>query len=138
MSVSSATHSTPHGEQERLVLIVEDDAPIAEALAIIVEDLGYMPLITTDGLTGLELARSKHPILILTDLMLPKLSGQQLIAQFRAEQAAQGKIVPPIVIVTAAGRQQARAAGGDAFIPKPFELEHVEATLQRLLGADSQ
>ena len=124
--------------QERLILIIEDDVPIAEALALLIEDLGYTPVIATDGLSGLELARRHQPLLILTDLMLPKLSGQQVIAQFRAEQAAQENSVPPIVIVTAAGRHQAREAGGDAFILKPFELETAEATLQRLLKTDHQ
>ena len=132
MSAPSDTQPTHPSEQERLVLIVEDDAPIAEALAIIIEDLGYTPLVATDGLTGLELARQRQPRLIFTDLMLPKLSGQELISHLRAEQTAQGKTVPPIVVVTAAGRSQARAAGGDAVIPKPFEMEHAEATLQRV------
>jgi two-component system phosphate regulon response regulator PhoB len=138
MSAQSSHPPAYASQPERLILIIEDDVPIAEVLALIVEDLGYTPVIATDGLTGLELARSKRPILIVTDLMLPKLSGQQLISQIRAEQAAQGKAVPPIVVVTSTGRSQARAAGGDAFILKPFELEHVEATLQRVLGAEGQ
>lgn len=133
------THQSAHASQrEHLILIIEDDVPIAEALALIVEDLGYTSVIATDGLSGLELARSHQPMLILTDLMLPKLSGQQVIAQFRAEQAAQGRPIPPIAVVTAAGRHQAREAGGDAFILKPFELEAVEVTLQRLLKANHQ
>ena len=138
MSASTSHHPAPVSHPERLILIIEDDVPIAEALALVIEDLGYTPLIATDGLSGLELAQKNQPILILTDLMLPKLSGQQVIAQYRAAQAAQGKRVPPIAIVTAAGRQQAREAGGDAFILKPFELETVEATVQRLLEADHQ
>jgi CheY-like chemotaxis protein len=111
MSAPSDIQPTHPGEQERLVLIVEDDAPIAEALAMIVEDLGYTPLVATDGLAGLNLARRRQPRLILT---------------------AQGKLVPPIVVVTATGRQLARAVGGDAIIPKPFELEQVKATLRRV------
>lgn len=138
MSAPSDAQPMYQSREEHPVLIIEDDVPIAEALALIVEDLGYTPLIATDGLTGLDLARQNQPILVLTDLMLPRLSGQQLITQFRAEQAERGKPVPPIVVVTAAGRRQAREAGGDAFILKPFELETVEATLQRLLGMAGQ
>jgi CheY-like chemotaxis protein len=121
---------------ERLILIIEDDGPIADALALIVEDLGYTPLIAADGLAGLDLARNRQPMLILTDLMLPKLTGQQVIAHLRIDQATQGKTVPPIVVVTAGSKHQAREAGGDAFILKPFELETVETTLQRLLGEE--
>jgi two-component system phosphate regulon response regulator PhoB len=132
MSVSSDP------QQERLVLIIDDDLPIAEALALIVEELGYTPLIAMDGLTGLELAHSKQPRLILTDLMLPRLSGQQLITRLRTEQAARGATTPPIVVVTAGSRYQAREAGGDAYILKPFELEAVEAILQRMLGETEQ
>lgn len=138
MSAPNHVQMAHPAHQEHLILIIEDDVPIAEALALIIEELGYTPLLATDGQTGLELARSKQPALILTDLMLPRLSGQQLIAQFRAEQQAQGKDVPPIVVVTAAGRRQAREAGGDAFILKPFELTTIETTLERLLGAGHQ
>ncbi|HEU5369530.1 MAG TPA: response regulator [Ktedonobacterales bacterium] len=138
MSAPNHVQTAHSAHQERLILIIEDDVPIAEALALVIEDLGYTPLLATDGLAGLELARSKQPTLILTDLMLPRLSGQQLIAQFRAEQQAQGKDIPPIVVVTAAGRHQAREAGGDAFILKPFDLTTIETTLERLLGADHQ
>lgn len=134
MSAPTTLQPAPASYGERLILVIEDDVPIAEALALIIEDLGYQAVIATDGLTGLELARSRQPRMILTDLMLPKLSGQQVVAQLRAEQASQGRPVPPIVIVTAAGRHQAREAGGDAFLIKPFELEAVESTLQRLLG----
>jgi CheY-like chemotaxis protein len=134
MSAPNQPHPAQPTRQERLVLIIEDDIPIAEALSLIVADLGYTPLIANDGLAGLELARSKQPRLILTDLMLPKLSGQQVVEQVRAEQ---GGLAPLIVIMTAAGRQQARAAGGDAFILKPFELATVEDTLQHLLGQGS-
>ncbi len=123
-------------QQEHLILIIEDDGPIADALALIVEELGYTPLIAADGLAGLNLARSRQPMLILTDLMLPKLTGQQVIAHLRTEQAAEGRNVPPIVIVTAGSKHQAREAGGDAFILKPFELETVETTLQRLLRGE--
>ena len=138
MSAPQDSPSTPPTHQEQLILIIEDDMPIAEALALVIEDLGYTALIATDGLSGLELARNHQPLLILTDLMLPKLSGQQVIAQYRAAQAAQRKRVPPIVVVTAAGRHQAREASADAFILKPFELDTVEATVQRLLEADHQ
>src|SRR5690349_18794405 len=125
-------------QPERLILIIEDDGPIADALALIVEDMGYIPLIAADGLAGLDLARNRQPMLILSELMLPKLTGQQVIAHLRTDQATQGKTIPPIVVVTAGSKHQAREAGGDAFILKPFELETVETTLQRLLGEEHQ
>ncbi len=138
MSAPTSGQTIHLSQGERLVLIIEDDGPIAEALAIIVEDMGYASLIAADGLTGLELARKNQPILILTDLMLPKLTGQQVIRHVREDLTAQGRPVPPIVIVTAGGRHQAREAGGDAFILKPFDVEMVEATLQRFLGMEDQ
>ncbi len=136
MSAPNQAQPTPTPATERLILIIEDDVSIAEALAIIVEDLGYAAIIATDGPMGLDLARSRRPNLILLDLMLPQLSGQQVIAQLRAEHTARGGVVPPIVVVTAAGRSQASAAGGDAIIVKPFTLETVEATLHRLLDGN--
>lgn len=81
MSAPTTLQPAPASYGERLILVIEDDVPIAEALALIIEDLGYQAVIATDGLTGLELARSRQPRMILTDLMLPKLSGQQVVAQ---------------------------------------------------------
>ena len=71
-----------------LVLIAEDEEPIAEVVATVVEDAGYTPLLAAHGREALELARAKQPALLITDLMMPYLSGAELIAALRSDAAA--------------------------------------------------
>ncbi len=117
-----------------LVLIAEDEEPIADALAMIVADAGYTPLLASHGKQALELARERHPALILTDLMMPLLNGAQLIAAIRADAELDNHRPPPIVLMTAAGMRRALEVNADALLKKPFEIAEVEALLRRFLG----
>lgn len=123
------THRTPY-----LVLIAEDEQPIADALAMIVADAGYTPLLASQGKQALELARERHPALILTDLMMPLLDGAQLIAAIRADAELDNHRPPPIILMTAGGVRRALEINADALLKKPFDVAEVEALLRRFLG----
>ena len=69
---------------DRVVLIVDDDKPIADYVAAVVADAGYTAVVATRGAEALELARSRWPVLLITDLMLPFMGGSTLIAALRA------------------------------------------------------
>jgi CheY-like chemotaxis protein len=112
-----------------LVLIVEDEEPIAQALAYIVEDCGYRALIAAHGKQALEVLREHQPQLIITDLMMPLMDGRALIAHLRQS----GRPLPPIVIMSAAGKRSVEDSGADAVLPKPFEVAEVELLLRRFL-----
>jgi CheY-like chemotaxis protein len=117
-----------------VVLIVEDEAPIAEVVSYVVEDAGYTPLVVANGLQALEAAQARWPALVITDLMMPRLNGVELIAALRAEAAAdRHKPSLPVILLTAAGMTRAHAAGADAVLPKPFDLVDLEALLARFL-----
>ena len=118
-----------------LVLIAEDEEPIAETVSYVVEDAGYTPLIATHGRQALHFARTERPALLITDLMIPHLGGAALIAALRADAAADGHEALPVIVMTAAGLTQALAAGGDVVLRKPFRLHELEALLVRFLGA---
>lgn len=117
------------------VLIVEDEEPIAEALAMIVEDAGYATVVAAHGKAALERAHMERPSLVFTDLMMPHMNGHDLIAALREIATAQGYAPPPIVVMTAASSLRAQAVGADALLRKPFNLSEVEALLLRFLGA---
>jgi CheY-like chemotaxis protein len=117
-----------------LVLIAEDEEPIAEVVATVVEDAGYTPRLAAHGREALELARAEQPALLITDLMMPHLSGAELIAALHSDAAAGGHDPVPVILITAAGQAQARAAGADAVLRKPFELLELDVLLRRLLG----
>ncbi|HEY8324472.1 MAG TPA: response regulator [Ktedonobacterales bacterium] len=118
------------------VLVAEDEEAIAETLAMIVEDSGYVALIAHDGRTALALARQHHPRLIITDLMMPFLSGAELVAAIRADAATEEIVAPPVVVVTAASLALADEVGADSVIAKPFDVRNIEAAIQRLLDND--
>lgn len=116
-----------------LVLIVDDEAPIAEALALIVEEAGYPTLTAFRGPMGLDLARTHHPRLIFTDLMMPQLDGVGLIAAVRRDAEASHTPMPVIIAMTAGGLQRIQRAEVDGILPKPFTIDDVEAILRRWL-----
>ncbi|MGZ3582212.1 MAG: response regulator [Ktedonobacterales bacterium] len=130
----ASTEAQPDPLQPPLVLIAEDEEPIAEAIALIVEDAGYTPLVAAHGKQALELARLRHPALVITDLMMPQMDGTQLIANLRADAEANGHAPPPIILMTAAGMKRAQEADANALLRKPFELDELEELLFRFLG----
>ncbi len=138
--MSAAERSGEPGGGQRLatgsllVLIAEDEEPIAAALMLIVADAGYTPLVAAHGREALELCRARHPALVITDLMMPYLNGEELVAAIRADAAQDHQTPPPIVLMTAASPRHAQEIGADAVLRKPFTIEEVEALLQRFLG----
>jgi two-component system, OmpR family, response regulator RegX3 len=132
--VSSPTPPTPTRSPEApLVLIVEDERPLAETIAYSLQQEGLRAAIAHDGERGIELFRSRSPALVLLDLMLPKLSGLDVCRLIRAESTV------PIVILTAKDSEADKVAGlelgADDYVTKPFSmrelLSRVRANLRR-------
>ncbi len=121
----------------RLVLIAEDEEPIAEALTMIIEDAGYDSMTATHGRQALELARARRPDLVITDLMMPYLDGEELIAALHADAAHNNHSAPPIILMTAAGPRRAATVGADVVLRKPFNITDVEALLEHFLGPEA-
>lgn len=117
-----------------MVLIAEDEPPIAAVVAEVVADMGCVPLMAPDGRRALALAREQRPALLVTDLMMPHLSGAGLIAALRTDAAAAGVQAVPAILMTASGAQAAATADADAVLLKPFALDDLEALLRRILG----
>ena len=88
------------------ILIVEDEAPIAETLAFNLEREGYEATIAGDGRTGLKLALETKPDPIILDLMLPGLDGIEICRQIRA-----AGIGTPIIMLTARDGETDRVLG---------------------------
>ena len=70
----------------------------------------------------------------MTDLMMPYITGAELIVALRSDAQASGTSGPPIILITAASYQYARDLGADAVVQKPFDLEEIESLLHRYLG----
>ncbi len=120
------------------VLIVEDDATIADFVATGLSETGYAVDVASDGERGLELAMSGAYDVAIIDLMLPKLDGLTLIDRMRARN-----IRTPVLILSARrtvdDRVRGLQAGGDDYLTKPFAfaelLARVQALIRRATGA---
>jgi two-component system OmpR family response regulator len=120
------------------VLIVEDDATIADFVAKGLAENGYAVDIAADGQQGVELAASGAYDVAIVDLMLPKLDGLALIDRIRSRG-----IRTPVLILSARrtvdDRVRGLQAGGDDYLTKPFAfaelLARVQALIRRATGA---
>lgn len=120
--------------EDIVVLIADDEAPIASVVAAVMEDLGYHPQVAVNGKEALAMARVTWPSLVVTDLMMPVLTGDGLIAALRADAALAGRTPVKVILMTATGGAHSRRAGADAVLAKPFDLEELEAVVARILG----
>jgi DNA-binding response OmpR family regulator len=113
------------------VLLVEDDADLARAVALELEHGGYEVRLERDGPGGLRAEREWTPDLVLLDLGLPSLDGIEVCRRLRAAAPV------PIVIVTAREAVEERVrgldAGADDYIVKPFSLQELAARVRSAL-----
>lgn len=116
-----------------LVLVAEDDEGIALALEILIEDAGYRVVHAMHGEQALAMARELHPALIFTDLMMPRMDGEQLIEALQQDATSSGRPVPHIVLMTAARTSHASEIPADAYLPKPFDVDQVFTLLDRFM-----
>ena len=135
--LDKACAEEPQVDTRPLVLIAEDEQSIADFVETVAEVAGYRPVVALHGQQALAMARDRWPALLITDLMMPHLDGAGLIAALHAEAAATGRAGPPAILMTAAGRPYARAAGADAILRKPFALQDLIALLHRFLDDPS-
>ncbi|MHC4482965.1 MAG: response regulator, partial [Planctomycetota bacterium] len=106
-------------EQKASILIVEDEVKIRAALRDFLEFRGFKVSEAVDGLEAERAVAEKQFDLILLDLMLPKISGEQLCTKWR-----QDGLQTPIIMLTAKGQQKEKIMGlnlgADDYITKPF------------------
>ena len=113
----------------KTVLIVEDERAIVEILKFNLKREGYETLEALDGETGLLLAQTKDPDLILLDVMLPKMNGFDICARLRDA----GSTVP-IIMLTAREEETDKVfgleAGADDYMTKPFSMRELLARVR--------
>lgn len=120
----------------RQVLLIEDEANIAEALRFILARDGWAVTVIAEGVAGLRAVTEQRPDLVILDLMLPGLSGLEILTALRAEAVTRDL---PVLMLTAKGqdrdREAARLAGVSAFMTKPFDNSEIRAVVRDLLEA---
>ncbi|HEV7276013.1 MAG TPA: response regulator [Devosiaceae bacterium] len=117
------------------ILIAEDEPSIMESLDFILRRAGWSIVAVTDGAAALEAVRRHEPRLVVLDVMLPKVSGFEVLKQIRADGLTHAL---PVLILTAKGQQQdrriAEELGADRFVTKPYANADVVDAVRSLLG----
>jgi DNA-binding response OmpR family regulator len=117
---------------ERRVLVVEDDQTLREVIAEALREDGYAVRTAINGETALELAQRWPPGMVILDLMMPRMAGEEFCAALRA---LDGLATIPILLVSASrsAADIGERVGAAASLTKPFDLvelaQHVRAAL---------
>lgn len=114
---------------KKLVLVVDDDDSIREAVCDVLNDEGYQAVGAENGRQALDFLRAEGgPCLILLDLMMPVMDG----ATFRAKQLGDPHLSRiPVAIITAAGLQAAHGVPAHAILAKPLRIETLLGVVQQ-------
>ncbi len=118
------------------ILVIEDEPDIADLIALHLQRNGFTPMLAHDGVTGLALAQSAAPALILLDLMLPGMDGVRVFKELRRDPRT---LHTPVIMLTARAQIEDRVAGlelGAAdYVTKPFSpkelILRIKAVLKR-------
>jgi CheY-like chemotaxis protein len=113
------------------IVVIDDHDPTLDFLKEALTRLGYTPLLAEGGAEGLELCRLNDVQLVLTDYLMPEMSGLEVAEKIKAFPH------PLPVILTSASHQSANSdlhrKGVDYFLNKPFRLEDLESTIEEAL-----
>ncbi|MCX5670695.1 MAG: response regulator transcription factor [Planctomycetota bacterium] len=116
------------------ILVVEDEADMAELVAMHLRREGYVVDVAPDGLKALDLIRSQPPDLALVDIMLPILSGTELVTELRQDPRTSAV---PVIMMTAKGEESdivvGLRLGADDYVTKPFSLSVLAARVAAVL-----
>jgi len=117
-----------------LILCIDDEQHILDLLTFNLQSSGYDTATATDGATGLALATSQSPALILLDLMLPDMDGSDVCRKLKSAPATADI---PIIMLTAKGDESDKVLGleigADDYVTKPFSVRELAARVRALL-----
>ncbi|MSP20249.1 MAG: phosphate regulon transcriptional regulatory protein PhoB [Alphaproteobacteria bacterium] len=117
-----------------MILVVEDEAPLAEVLRYNLEGEGFRVTVAPDGRSALEKLEEAPPDLVVLDWMLPEVSGLEICRTMRRRPALRGV---PVIMLTAKGEESDRVrgldAGADDYMAKPFSPKELIARVRAVL-----
>jgi len=119
--------------ESKRILLVDDDQEIVESMRLALEASGYQILIARDGNQGLAMAEREDPDLVILDMMMPKRSGFLVLERLRRTRRIPTKVI--MITANEGGRHKAYAEmlGVDDYIRKPFAMDRLLESVNRLL-----
>ncbi len=117
------------------ILVADDEPHILQALKLVLEEEGYQVLTAKDGMETVRVAQNESLDLIILDIKMPKLSGQEMHRQLKGNEKS-GKT--PLIILTAIGQEIPQREGWELncvdYITKPFSPYAVVERVNKILG----
>lgn len=137
--------TTPHSpfdsignKRQATVLVIDDEAPIRENLVRFLRLEGYQVMDAADGEAGLAAALQYMPDLILCDVMMPRLTGFEVLAQLQASPAHRHI---PLIFLSASAEpeklQEGVGMGARSYVTKPFNLAALRQLIADQLASDT-
>lgn len=118
--------------KDKSVLIVDDDPDVLTAITMALTDQGAKVFQAADGAQAVEMQEKEHPELVILDMMLPKRSGFLVLERIR-----KSKPKPKVIMITgnlgSRHKTYAESQGVDDYINKPFRMDRLMASIEKLL-----
>lgn len=117
------------------ILVVEDNERNRKLVRTILEFRGFEVIECGDGEPALGLAKARKPVLVLMDIELPKVDGITALQRLRADPET--RAIPVVAVtasVTPSERERVEAAGFDAYIAKPIDVDTFAPTIERVIA----
>lgn len=128
------SHQKKQNSQPPLILAVEDNEDNLLLLSYTLESLGCKLIRQNDGLTTLLVAKEYQPDIILLDILLPGLSGMDIVRSLKQEPLTSHIVVIAVTaLASTEDRERILSAGFNDYISKPYMIEDLEAVVSRYL-----
>lgn len=116
------------------ILVVEDQPPVLKMITSRLKSEGYTVVTAKDGQEGIEKVKSENPDLVITDLAMPRMTGNVLVRIMKLSE--QHKRIPIIMLSAFVHEKMGEGVEvpADAYIPKPFDGARLVAKVKELLG----
>jgi len=128
------TTSPDDAATKKRILLVDDDYEIVDSMKLVLESKGFDVLVARDGNQGLVMAERENPDLVILDMMMPKRSGFLVLERLRRTRPVPMRVI--MITANEGSRHKAYAEmlGVDDYIRKPFAMERLVDSVQRLLA----
>lgn len=134
-AMAEASAAKPEKPREaKRILLVDDDHEIIESMRVALEAKGYEILVARDGNQGLAMAEREDPDLVILDMMMPKRSGFLVLEKIRRTRPVPLRVI--MITANEGSRHKAYAEmlGVDDYIRKPFAMDRLMESVDRLLS----
>lgn len=117
-----------------LVLCADDDEDILSLVSLRLRRAGFDVATATDGDAAVEIARAQRPALVVLDVMMPKRTGYEVLAELRSDESLREmKVILLSARVQESDVARGLEAGADAYLAKPFKAQDLVTAVEELL-----